>query len=371
VATEADDAAIRAMLRENGMPTPLRSGAQSHVEMTIEREPSFFAGKDLAGHDWAVIAEEKGDVIGMYTAAVMPVHLNGSPTRLGYLGGLRVNPAHRRRIRYLREGYASIGRFAPENVPWWFTVVAAENEGARRLLEAGVAGLPPYQPQGDYVTYALPVARGRRRGLWRRVEWSADVSSAVAGRPRPATRCPGGTPEQCGRDARAPSEIVDFYNRAAARFQYSPVLSEELAKRLDFYVYGDIEAVAALWDQREFKQIVARRYRRPVGSLVPLYNAYARLFGRIPLPREGCALEQTFIAFLAMSEGADAHALLQDLLSHCRTPAASIGLHRNHPLVPVVERFKPVRYPARIYAVTFNGAPPDSALPAQPEAALL
>lgn len=330
VATESDDAALRAMLRENGMTT--------WVEMTIEREPSFFAGKDLFGRDWAVIAEEKGDLIGMYTAAVMPVHLNGCPTRLGYLGGLRVNPSHRRRIRYLREGYATIGRFAPENVPWWFTVVAAENEGARRLLEAGIAGLPPYHPQGDYVTYALPVARGRRRGLWRRAN-SADV--------------------------------VDFYNRSAARFQYSPVLNDELAKRLDFYVYGDIEAVAALWDQREFKQIVARRYRRPAGSLVPFYNAYARLFGRIPLPREGGALEQTFIAFLAMSENVDAYALLQDLLSHCKTPAASIGLHRNHPLVPVVERFRPVRYPARIYAVTFNGAPPDSALPAQPEAALL
>jgi len=61
VATEADDATLRAMLRENGMPT--------WVEMTMEREPSFFAGKDLYGRDWAVIAEDKDDVIGMYTAS--------------------------------------------------------------------------------------------------------------------------------------------------------------------------------------------------------------------------------------------------------------------------------------------------------------
>ena len=149
VATDSDDAVLRAMLRENGMPT--------WVEMTIEREPSFFAGKNLFGRDWAVIAEDKGDVVGMYTASVMPVHLNGKPTTLGYLGGLRVNPRHRRRIRYLREGYASIGRFAPGAVPWWFTVVAAENESARRLLERGVPGMPPYHPQGDYVTFALPV----------------------------------------------------------------------------------------------------------------------------------------------------------------------------------------------------------------------
>jgi len=323
VATEADDAMLRAMLRENGMPT--------WVEMTMEREPSFFAGKDLYGRDWAVIAEDKGNVIGMYTASVMPVHLNGRPTRLGYLGGLRVNPNHRRRIRYLREGYASIGRLAPESVPWWFTVVAAENDGARRLLEAGVPGLPPYHPQGDYVTFALPVSRGKRRGLWQRA--TAD-------------------------------EIVPLYNKAAANFQFSPVLNSSIAQQLNCYRAGD--AVAALWDQRAFKQIVARRYRRP--SLIPFYNAYARLAKRIPLPREGSALDQTFIAFLSMPPD---YELLQDLLSHCGTPAASLGVHASSPLIPVIERFKPVRYPARIYGVTLNGAPPDSTLPAQPEAALL
>jgi len=331
LATEADDGVLRAMLRENGMPTPLRSGAQSHVEMTMEREPSFFAGKSIFGRDWAVIAEDKGEVIGMYTASVMPVHLNGTPTQLGYLGGLRVNPHHRRRIRYLREGYASIGRFAPAGVPWWFTVVAAENEGARRLLEAGVPGLPPYHPQGDYVTFALPVSRGKRRGLWQR---------ATA------------------------EEIVPLYNKAAANFQYSPVLDSAIAQQLACFKAGD--AVAALWDQRAFKQIVARRYRTP--ALIPLYNAYARIARRIPLPREGGALDQTFIAFLSMPPD---YALLQDLLSHCETPAASLGVHANSPLIPVIERFKPVRYPARIYAVTFNGAPPSSTLPAQPEAALL
>jgi Acetyltransferase (GNAT) domain len=377
VATEADDEVLRAMLRENGMRT--------WVDMTMEREPSFFAGKNLYGRDWAVIAEDKGDVIGMYTASVMPVHLNGQPTKLGYLGGLRVNPNHRRRIRHLREGYASIGRFAPESVPWWFTVVAAENDGARRLLEAGVPGLPPYHPQGDYVTFALPVSRGKRRGLWRRVERSADVSSAVGERHARQPSSPAVTAGDCGRDARAP-DVVSLYNKAAAQFQYSPVLDRALAEQLEFYVCGD--AVAALWDQRAFKQIVARRYRHP--SLIPFYNTYARLARRIPLPPEGRALEQTFIAFLTMPPD---YALLQDLLSYCRTPAASIGVHAKSPLIPVIERFKPVRYPARIYAVVIPSVverpgcaeardsshlPPrsldsarDDGRPAQPEAALL
>ncbi len=342
LATEADDALLRSLVRDNGMPT--------WVEMAIEHEPSFFAGMNLFGHDWAVIAEEEGDVVGMYTAAVVTVHVDGQPEQLGYLGGLRVNAGHRRRIRYLREGYASIRRLAPAAVPWWFTVVAAENQTARRLFESRVAGLPAYHLQGEYLTFALPSARGKRRGLWRRAG-NEDLP-----------------------------QIVHFYNTQAAAYQCSPVLSDELVRRIGvehFFLYSyddELRGVAALWDQRAFKQIVARRYRGPIGSLRLAYNFYAKLFRRIPLPREGDALEQVFIAFLALTESAlsDACVLLEDLLSHCKTPAASLGLHAAHPLVAAVEKLKPLPYPARVYAVSFEGNPPQfSGRPAQPEAALL
>jgi hypothetical protein len=279
----------------------------------------------------------------MYTASVLPVHVNGAPSQLGYLGGLRVNPGYRRRIRHLREGYASIRRLAPATVPWWFTVVAAENGTARRLLESGVPGLPAYHAQGDYVTYAVATARGKRRGLWRHAT-ADDIP-----------------------------HIVAFYNAQAARFQCSPVLEDEIVRRIGvehFFLYED-RGVAALWDQRAFKQIVARRYRKPIGSLLRLYNLYAKLFRRIPLPREGGALDQTFIAFLALADSVDADVLLKDLLSHCETPAASIGLHAKHPLVPIIEKLRPIPYPARVYAVSFDGTPPPNGWPAQPEAALL
>ena len=78
LATESDDDIIRSLLRDNGMP--------SWVEVAIQREPSFFAGKNIFGREWAVIAEEKDDVIGMYTASVLPVHVDGRPEQLGYLG---------------------------------------------------------------------------------------------------------------------------------------------------------------------------------------------------------------------------------------------------------------------------------------------
>src|SRR5260221_3902900 len=105
LATEADDAVIRSLLRKNVMPT--------WVDLAIEREPSFFAGKDLFGDDWAVIAEEVGDVVGMYAASVMPVHVDGRPERLGSLSGFRVYPRYRHRHPFLPGAGASIPRRAP------------------------------------------------------------------------------------------------------------------------------------------------------------------------------------------------------------------------------------------------------------------
>ena len=345
LATPEDDGVMRAMMRDNAMRT--------WVDMAVEREPSFFAGMNRFGCDWAVIAEDGGDVIGMYTASVLPAHLNGQPERIGNLGGLRVNAAHRRRIRHLRGGFATVRALAPVSgtQPFWFTVIADENTAARRILESGIAGLPTYRAIGQMSGFAVETARGRHRGLWRRVD-EHDVDSLVA-----------------------------FHNTRASAFQCSPELNDERVRRIGldaFVVYergGAVHGVAALWDQRAYKQLVARRYRRPIGPIVPVWNAVARLLRRVPLPREGSELRQTFIAFLALSDQAhsDSAALFRDLLTYCRTPVASLTLHPSHPWLAALHALKPIRYPMTVYQVVFDG---DDTCPrvghaVQPEGALL
>lgn len=342
-ATEADDAVLRRFLRGSGM--------NRWVEMAIEREPSFFAARDLGGTEWAAIAEDNGDVVGMYHAAVRPAYLHGNPDRVGYLGGLRVASEYRHRIRYLRQGYASIRTLAPveEAIPWWFTVVAADNRVARRLLEAGIDGLPVYRPLGEYVTYAMPTSRAVRRGLWRQAR-DGDEQAMMA-----------------------------LHRAQSSRLNLSPVLDAALIARVGrdrFFVMergGALHGVAALWDQRAFKQIVAARYRPPIGTLLPFYNAGARLLRRIPLPPEGRPLDHAFVAFLALSDElqSEGRAVLADLLSHASTPIASVGLHAASPLTGIVGSFNPVRYHAVIYRVAFEAEDATGRLPVQPEAAFL
>lgn len=346
LATAADDACLRGLLRDNGM--------QTWVEMTLEREPSYFTGRDLCGRDWAVLATDGDEVVGMYSAAVLPAWVNGTPERVGYLGGLRVRPEHRRRIRHLREGFRSITRLALErpSLPWWFTVVAAENTTARRLLEAHVVGMPVYRPLGGCTSFALPRARARRTGIWRRLQ--ADELPALLG----------------------------WCARAGTRYHLAPVLDRAIVQRIgvnNFFVAaarGRYLAAAALWDQRPFKQVVARRYRGGLGWAIPAYNLYAKVARRVPLPRTGAELEQAFLAFLTIDPDRRhdtplMRELLADLLAHSPAPVVALGLHDSDPLYDAVAALRPMQYPAIVYAVEIDGPAELDSRPVLPEIALL
>lgn len=353
LATLADDAAIRALLRDNAMP--------SWVSMAATREPSFFAGVDRYGRDWAVLARQGQEVVGMYTCSEQAVHLNGAATELAYLGGLRVVPRYRHRLSVLRQGYASLERLSPGGRRGLcYTAIACDNLPARRILEAGLRDMPRYRPLNDFVTLALPKSRGRRLGLWRPARLDdADEMAALC-------RC---------------------YNQQAARYQFSPVLTPERAAQTgaQFYLLdtnlGQAQAVMALWPQQAYKQVRAQAYRPPLGWLLPLYNAYARLMRRIPLPAVGQPLDQTYLAFFALAPESGPAPLnltevLADALALCPTAVLTLGLHADHPWLKRLEAvFRPARYRTRIYAVDFPSSGLDSpqldSRPAQPEVALL
>lgn len=342
LATPGDDTAMRALLRENAMP--------SWVSMAATREPSFFAGMDHFGRDWAVVAREAGKVVGMYACSDHPVRLNGNEVELGYLGSLRVAPQFRHRLSILRDGYASIQKFSPKrHAELWYTAIASENRPARRLLERNLKGMPRYRAINEMVTLALPKARGRKLGLWRRA--SPDETAS----------------------------LCRFYNHHALGYQLSPVLTPERAAQTGahFHIAEDksgLNAVMALWNQQPYKQVMASAYRQPLGLLLPLYNLYAHLAKRVALPPIGKPLDHTYLAFLAVAPTAEENvsALVADALALCPTPVLSLGLHADHRwLAPLIRSFRPATYRTCLYTVDFGEAFELDGRPAQPEVALL
>lgn len=342
LAGESDDADLRTMLRTNSMP--------SWVAMSLEREPSVLASLNRFGRECAVIARDGATPVGMYLCADHPVHINGLPVSFGYLGGLRVNPSYRHRLRVLREGYASIrelsGVTCSDN---WYTAIATENVPARRLLEAKLRDLPVYVAEGEMLTLAISRERGKRLGIWR------------------------------NPDTKELDSMCVVHNKYAVRHQLSPELTPERVSQTGarFFVRDSGKAVSgcmALWDQTAYKQVVARAYRQPLAVVLPLYNAWARMTRRITLPRLNQQLDQSFLAFFApgSEDPAELVPMIRDALAICTTKVLTLGFHAAHPAIPdLIRVFQPALYRSIVYSVCFAERLLWDGRPVQPEVAIL
>lgn len=352
-----DSPLLNAMLRDNPM--------QGWVNLCLTREPVYFAASALYGDSHSVIAETReGEPVGMYACSSCDLYINGAVQPVLYLHSLRVNSRYRRKLSVLRGGFASIPRLIPgfDRAVCGITSLADDNAPARRLLEAGLAGLPCYQPCGELVTLVLPASRGRDHGVLR---WAttADIPALVA-----------------------------FYHVQLSHRQFAPVVSEYWLHHLssrqglsisDFLLYeqgGVIAAALALWDQRFCKQVVVRGYRAPLDRLRPLYNLWAGTTQRVKLPAPGQLLPQIFLAFAALGglDPVQLNRCLDEALYHVRTRGADcavLGLSPDSTNVDrIVPRYRPEMYRTQIEMVTFTGQEAvalDAGNVVWPEAALL
>ena len=318
---EFDDVELRKILHQNEM--------QSWVQLSFEREPSYFLGDGLMGESYSVIAHKKDEsakIMGMYACSFLPVHINRQSEYIGYLGGLRVCEGYRNRIRYIKNGFDSIKTLIPQksSLPFWFTSIASENQSAKKLLESGIQGLPSYSPIGDMKTVAISSNQAKRNGLLQALK-------------------PEGV-----------NELVEFYNKSIRGYQFSPVLTADWLLSLDgtkglslndFYVLrqnSKLVGCLAIWDQRKYKQTVVKGYRFPLSKVRALYNLYAAISNKTPLPKIGDQLEQTYISFVAFDDEY-LHlfvAAFHDALRKVQVKNANlavVGLSAENPLMMMVE----------------------------------
>jgi hypothetical protein len=341
MASEADDAALRQLLRE----TPM----DGRIRVTLEREPGFFAAASIEGepHHAAVARDATtGEIVGMGSRSVREVFVNGQPVLLGYLSQLRVHPRYRVRSRELLRGGFGLLRSTrtPDETPFDITTIIADNHAARRLLETGLPGLPTYRKIEPFVTLLIPCAGVKH--VWStafRRHWER-------GRPR------NDTPIADSRIA----DIVDCLERNNRRHQFAPrwTTGNFCPRGLElerFHVAvkgGRAVGCLAIWDQRTFKQAVVHGY----GMALARWRRLLNLFGA-RLPVVGEALPMAFVSHLAVDD--DDPAVFEDLLASAVTAACNnelqwlaVGLAARHPLVQVARRrFRPREYESILYVV--------------------
>jgi hypothetical protein len=337
LATEADDADIRRLLRENPMA--------GRISLSLEREPDFFTEARCPGSEHqTIVARDESRVVCAGTCSFRQRFVNGEPRRVGYLGGLRLDASMAGRFDILRRGYRffhQLQRASPAD--FYFTAIAADNQRARKFLERGLPGMPRYESLGDFVTMLVPVPRGCR---------------VAAGVP------PAATVEEL-------LAVLDEHNRGC---QFAPGWTAEQLQALhplglrmeNFRVLpagGKAVACAALWDQRAFKQAVIRAYAPPLALARTWINFAARLRRRPGFPAAGSTLAHAAVSHLAAP--ADQPELVAGLI-HSLFPIArskgiewlTLGFAAADPrLAALGGRFAVREYRSRLYRVRWPDLP--------------
>jgi hypothetical protein len=357
LADAADEPGIRALLR-----LPM----DGEIRVALEREPDSRLAAAIEGdrHHTMVVKAESGRVVAMGSRAVRTVWLDGAPARLGYLSQLRREPSLEGiPTRVLRLGYATLaGTRQPDELPYDLTSIVADNRPARRLLERGLPGIPPYRPLGELVTCMVPT-----RGVMALRPWRLPPVS------------PG--------DERL-SEVDACLARNLSRHQLAPVWTADdlaggarcrgLTARDLLVVHGPdhgsdhdpgggVRGCAAIWDQRAFKQTRVRGYSPGLGRVRPALNPLLRLAGRPPLPPAGATVAMAYLSHIAV-DGDDPDTFLA-LVARARRIARARGVDwlvtgfvAGHPLLgPLLRAARPRTYRAILYAV---GWAPDAPPPA-------
>jgi len=353
IAGPADEAEIRRILREN----PLGGGWQ----ISLEREPDGLGGPHVPDERQVLVLArdpESGVAIGLCERLVRPAWVNGERRMMPYLGALRIAPSHRHRLAILRGGFATLREQAelPDECGFALTSIAADNHVAKRLLTAGLKGLPHYRPVGPYLT-----------AMMRARHYAPDPAIAPA--------APADLPE-----------IADWLARVCAKRQFSPALdAATLAAQtgLELLVMrgrGEITGLVGLWDQRASRQAVIHAMPQAARWLRCPANLLAPLTGLPEIPATGRRIEQAFITMLA-TDGDESLFDLRlvraalSLAASKQIKVGTLGLPGDHPWRQHLLRcFRRIEYRTDLYAVHWPETEPEIDMAGQtvfPDVALL
>jgi GNAT superfamily N-acetyltransferase len=274
------------------------------LTMCIDRAPDFFSLVRLEGERWRVgAADIDGRVVGCVAASERLAYLNGVATRTGYVGDLKVHPAHRNAVvadaltEFAREACRGYGG---DDMLTLITVLGGNRAMERRV--AGPRGLPTLTRFATLDVHAIPL-------LWPRAEKVAGI----------------------GVDAAREDDLDEMgalWARIAPERQLAPVLGPARLRAwiadapglsIDDYLVarradGRIVGFIALWDQYYIKQLRVLGYSTRLRMVRSALNALAPLAGTPRLPAVGNVLPS--LAALHRCVPSDEPSVLRALLLH-------------------------------------------------------
>ncbi|MBX3171337.1 MAG: hypothetical protein KF760_28265 [Candidatus Eremiobacteraeota bacterium] len=242
----------------------------------------------------------------------------GTPQRLGYLGGLRVDPRFQGR-NLLAEGFALLRRLhEADPVEEYLATIVEGNQLARRLLvERARPSWPRFFPSGVLCTLALETRA-----------FPFQVVSAPDG--------------QCQRE-------------------YFPCETPEEAGERRWWVQHE-GVIGCLRDLSRTRQTRVAGYHGALRWLRPLFNLWQKLWKRPLLPASGSLLKGGYAGFVC-SDGYRPRAFeqwLPGMLGMARAQGMDwlyLGLCESDPYLPIARRFRHRLYRSQVFRVRYQGQP--------------
>jgi hypothetical protein len=340
-----DEAELRRLARETPLAGP--------VEVTLRREPDFFAGAAVEGPFYQVLAvrdaSSSSRIVAMSTRSVRERYVHQTLQPVGYLGGLRIAPNVRGGSLLFR-GFQELRRLHDDGrASFYLTTISDKNTQALKVLTSGRAGLPRYHELGRYLTFVLPAVGSRIR------------TPAMDVRPLQPAEC-----DEWLRFVDETGRSKLFFPRytAADLGGDAPALCGLRPEQIWLCRHqGQIVGTLAAWDQSSFRQTVVERYHGPLRWWRPLHNMIAPRFRWPRFPAPGTRLPHVTLA-LPLVRDDDADVLKQLVRSvqralHGTVECLLLGLFERDPLVPVVRRWAVHNYVSRVYVAYWdNGIDP-------------
>jgi len=271
-----------------------------------------------------LLGRSGGQLAAMALRGTLQLWRGGLPQRLGYLGGLRIDPGFQGR-NLLAEGFALLRQLHErEPVEEYLATIVEGNQLARSLLvERARSSWPRFFPAGVLCTLALET------------------------RPLSAEATPQSRALPCLQ-----------WGRRREFFPCEP-LEEPGERRLWLEHEG---VVGALRELSASRQTLVSAYRGHLRWLRPLFNVWQRLWGRPRLPAPGGALRGGYVGYLC-SDGLRPAAFgnwLRQMLGLAHSQGLDwlyLGLCEDDPYLRVARRFRHRLYRSQVFRVRYQGQP--------------
>ncbi len=275
-----------------------------------------------------MVDQDNGKICGVGCCAIRKAFINGQKKRVGYLLGLKVHSDYQRLVPHMSKAYELLHKETFPQVDFYYTTILKENISAKKLLEKKRKGMPEYQAISEYIVYCF------RQGA--------------------KTIIPGTSFEKGNSLG-----LKEFYDKELNRYHLAPddIYLSGL-KDSDFYTLrdnqGNIIAACALWNQQKTKQYIITRY-----SNVYKYLKYLPLhwLGYPVLPKENIPANYGSIALLCVKDQDPriASCLIYQVAQNSKKyDFLMLGLTEKHPLNPVFQNIKHIKYQSTLYAVNWE-----------------